>query len=130
MHHFLLHSIALLSTVGHNTVQFFSPSSPASTVILLGCGFLVGRLIVNSYQRGAPTLLDFLGPPRLSRREIRLLEIEKQVRRDLNALVVRARGRSYPDTMLVGVFYWLLTLRETYSEEHWPVLSRQIERTI
>ena len=130
MHQFLLHSIALLSTVGQNTVQFFSPSSPASTVILLGCGFLVGRLIVNSYQRGAPTLLDFFGPPRLSKPEIRLLEIEREVRRDVRALAERVRRRSYPDTMLVGVFYWLLTLREVYSEEHWPVLKREIERIL
>src|SRR5690242_16018164 len=127
MHQFLLHSITLLSTAGQNTMQFFSPSSPASTVILLGFGFLVGRLIVNGYQRGAPTLLDFLGPPRLSRREIRLLEVEKQVRGDVRALSDRVRRRNYPDTMLVGVFYWLLSLRETYSDEHWPVLTREIQ---
>ena len=130
MHHFLLHSITLLSTAGQNTMQFFSPSSPASTVILLGFGFLVGRLIVNGYQRGAPTLLDFLGPPRLSRREIRLLEVEKQVRGDVRALSDRVRRRNYPDTMLVGVFYWLLSLRETYSDEHWPVLTREIQKTL
>jgi hypothetical protein len=72
-------------------------------------------------------LVEFLAPaPTLE--EIRRQEMERQVREDLSLLLARARSRGYPDTLNVLVFYWLMTVRESYTPEHWGVLKSEVQR--
>src|SRR5665811_1782540 len=65
---------------------------------------------------------------RTSPEEIQRLKIEQQVRRDLGALRRRARQRRYPDTARVLTYYWVQTLRESYTPEHWAVLKNAVKR--
>lgn len=76
---------------------------------------------------GWAALTEFLAPaPTLQ--EVRRLEIEKRVREDLRFLLERARSRSYPETMNVLVFYWVMTIREGYTEDHWRILKIEVQR--
>lgn len=47
------------------------------------------------------------------------------VHRDLKHLLQRAKQRMYTDTLSILVFYWLQTLRERYSPEHWAILQAE-----
>ena len=80
-------------------------------------------------SNGWAALGDFLAPvPTLE--EVQRLEIEKRVREDLSFLLERARSRSYPETINVLVFYWLMTIRESYTADHWPILKAKIQRLL
>jgi hypothetical protein len=87
---------------------------------------LLGSL-TQRISDGWEALLEFLEPGP-TQEEVRALENERQVREDLSLLLERARSRSYPDTMNVLVFYWLMTLRESYTAEQWKVLQEEVQR--
>jgi hypothetical protein len=78
-------------------------------------------------SNGWRALLEFLAPaPTIE--EVRRSEIEKLVREDVRLLLERARSRSYPETINVLAFYWLMTIREKYTLEHWSVLKALVPR--
>jgi hypothetical protein len=106
-------------TVGsaHMQLEGFDSSRPGPRSLWL-------NRWVDRATRPWPAILAYLdpGPPAA---EAKRAEMEDQIQRDLKSLRERARGRSYPDTMNVLAFYWLMTVRETYTAEHWPILGKQ-----
>lgn len=52
----------------------------------------------------------------------------KQVRHDIQALQDRTRQRTYPETGNVLAFYWLQTVRESYTPAHWSILKAEVDR--
>lgn len=82
---------------------------------------------IDRAARPWPAILELLVPGP-SYAELNRFEIEGQIHDDLNSLRERVRSRNYPDTINVLVFYWLMTVRETYTPEHWPILRKEARK--
>ena len=81
-------------------------------------------------SRSVGWFFSMFGQPASSPEAARKLRLEKQVRRDLHYLLERARLRRYADTVNVLSFYWLQTLRESYTPAHWPILQHELQRAL
>ena len=108
---------------GVNVSSIVSPNGQVMMLAFLAMGFVLGRLVVHGYR-------NQLNAPRPSAQDAHRLAIEKRVREDLESLRERARRRNYPETMSVLTFYWLQTVREAYTLEHWPILQEEIRKVV
>ncbi|MBV8819946.1 MAG: hypothetical protein JO022_16400, partial [Acidobacteriaceae bacterium] len=75
--------------------------------------------------------LDVLNrPPSPTPEQVRYAHIYKQVSQELQHLLNRARIRSYSDTMPVLSFYWLLTIRQRHSADHFALIEGEIDKLL